>query len=518
MKDACLRLQGELVRVEAGPGLARWGTYLCLECGARTIFRCGDVRIPHFAHSPYDPRGATCPYRSAPPDTRVGGGHFFGHHGDQSPIREAQPSLVPVGSQAFNRAARLNLWLTAERKDPQTTWAFRFGLGLPQLGVETPDLERLHGLHLAVKDVASEGSLSWRLWPGPGLDPVPVPLLEGYDLDVDPRWPTCPPWRKEALEAAHVELQPQANAFLLEEDEGGPLQGRLAMAPVTLPLGSHLLNLTLEPEKPPAAFRPVRLGTCKGGQDTWYVWDLFLPSGLGGLDNAALEWLEVQDWHLSEEKTVRVVSPPPVAFDGLVPIFPSKGKGWALLETRPALDSSSEPRAWLMNAPVPGARYQLPEGRSPGIVKCQELPVDWVDISYPQLVLVKDGEPFETLQLRGKSLQKVIAGVDARRLGWVFRSALPLSVLAGPPGRLDPLVWQPEGRLLGMEEGIRSAIQAGLPYQVLIQGPGIPRVLVAFTPPKTNAHRGQGSAYHKVLRLKSGWPQYTHSEAPEAPR
>ncbi len=518
MRDACYRVQGELARVEASPDLVRWRLYFCLECGARTIFRCGDERVPHFAHSPYDPRSASCPFRSEPPDTQVGrDGHFFVQHGDQAPIRAAQPCSIPAGPKAFNRAAGLKLWLTAERKGPQATWVFSFGLGLPKLGVDTPDLRILQSLHLAVRGVTTEGSQAWRLWPSPGLDPVPVPLMETYELEIDPCWPASPPWRKEALEAAHVELLP-SNAFLLEEGDHGCLQGRLATSPVTLPLGSHLLNLTLNPEMPPATLSPVRLGTCMGEQGTWYIWELFLPAGLEGFDKSSFEWLEIQDWHISEEKTVRVVSPPPLAFVGLVPIYPSQGKGWALLETRPDINSSSERRAWLMNAPVPGYLYQLPTGRSPGLAQCQATRMGWVDIPYPQLILLKDGEPFDTFQLRGKPVLKVIAGIDVRRLSWVIRSSIPLRVLAGPPGRLGPLVWQPEGRLNGLEDGIRSAIERGAPYMVQVHGLGIPRMILTFTPAVNNAPRFQGTDYHLSLRQKSGWPSYTHSIAPEVPR
>jgi len=346
------------------------------------------------------------------------------------------------------------------------------------------------------------------------MDPVPVTLREHYGLELDPRWPKDASWRREALEAAHIEIYPQGNAFIVEEGQvDGNLLARLATVPVTLLFKSRLLNLTQDPESPPLEFKPVCLGKCRSMEETWYVWDMNLPAN-GALSTQGTEWLEGRAWHLTDERTVRVVSPPPVGFEGEIPIYPRGMKGWALMETNTDPVASLDPKAWLMDAPTPGSYYRIPEGRSPGWVHCLSGSFTWSDIPCPQLVLLKDGEPIETLELKGRKLQIVVSG-DLGRLGWIFRSAIPLSVLAGPCGRIIPLKWQPEGKFPGIEEGIRAAIQSDAPFQVLVQGNGIPRQVIDFIPSVKTIQRPRSTTYHEILRQRAGWPAYACHQSKE---
>lgn len=508
MNDACQRIQGNWIKVVASYDLPR-GSYFCLECGSRAVLRRGDYRVPHFAHAMYDPRGDACPFKSAPADTLVGSGQFFRATKDPAPIREAQESHFSETLPAFSRAAHLKFWLTAQRQNT-SGWGFTFHLGLPQLGLDTQGMTQLHNLALAINQVPSGESHAWRLWPGSGQSLIEVPLLDRYSLFLDPNWPSDPRWRCEALMAAQVVLDPEGNLFEVEEDTGA-LRGRLISPPVTLVQGSKCLYLSQDRAHPPKPFAPIDMGTYQG----WRVWQICTP-WLEDLDAADRAWAESKAWRLAQERTVRLTSPPPIGFDGQVPVYPPGPKGWLLVESDPSQPLSAAPRAWQMEAPESGSRFVIPDGRSPGKAICNAKAVVWEDVPDPMLLLLEEGVERKVLPLTGQSLVHSMSSEEAEHLTWAFRSAFPLEIWAGAPGQLQPMVWHPHGRFPELDAGIKEFLRKATAFQIHIQGPGIARMVIEFVAPAGTLRGARPSGYHNTLKRHAGWPHYTSTRAMES--
>lgn len=479
-----------------------------MECGARAILKRGERNIPHFAHASHDQRGYSCELRSAPADTSVEGGRFFRDARDNSPIREANVSLFEEASPGFEQAAQLKLWLRTSNRN-RNSWAFQFHLGLPQLSLTTPGLTKLHRLALGVRGLAETESHAWRLWPGQGEARIPVPMLEHYELDVDPDWPDEPGWRKESLERAHVGLLTEGNAFVVEDEYTDCLEARLVSNPSSLLPESRVLNITQDPSKPPAEFSPSILGDCCGPSGIWTVWSLTIPF-IDELSEAGAEWLESRAWGFAQNRTVRLISPPPVGFEGLVPIYPRGVKGWLLMETDSRGAAEKEIRAWRMDPPPTESRFVIPDGRAPGKVMCSWKQTAWECVPHPELLITKNDEPLEAIPLMGRPLERTYTLAELRELDWVFRSIIPLRIFAGSPAKWEPFPWKSEGRIPGLMDALKYAVQKKSPFQVLIQGPGMPRQILEIQAPPEAQLEAKSSNYLAGLKRRAGWPAYTH--------
>lgn len=502
MMDAYFFRNGVKTAVLAGKCERRLTAYFCKECGARVIYRVGEIRVPHFAHHPNDPKGALCPYRTVAHDYEVGDGTAFRSRGTDLPLHQVLNEPFEGPHQDHSFVARLQLWIQLHcgAKEEITLQSF---LELPKLPVDSPALDRLHDLTLRVHGSLDPGANeSWRLWPGQLENRVPVVLQGSYCLQLEGSWPSGPTWNPEALRAASLDLWPARNVFIFDTDE--PNSPARLTGPTRLEPGVTIFDLRADGSNPPPDLEADDLGEVVIDGESWSLYRLVVPQS-EDISEEAQEWLGSYGWEIGAASWVRVVSPPPTRIEQGALTY--HGPDWMLVRFEGNRTSSEPVEAWRIARMRLGEEFVLTGGRGTGKVKFDLLSLDTADIPQPRLVLRLGGKPLLEEVLNGG--HTALPQLDARQgpIEIQFISPFPLTVLAGVPGQESPVPWRPDGAMNALGEKFTSVVASRRPYRVVVLGPGIPRH--CFSIHEIARRDGEAvDSYHFRIRRQAGWPSY----------